>query len=163
MLFRSFKIHSLAEWLYETSFYDTTKSLMKKGYGVDFISDNFIAEAKVVDGNIVLPGGIFKSLVIPECKKMPLATLQKLIELKKSGAKIIFEGLPESVPGFNDYLKQEQELKSVLASNKELVQPTSDLFKTLEDAQIYPETLVNSGLKFTRDRKSTRLNSSHWE
>ena len=149
-LFFQFKIHSLAEWLYETSFYDTTKSLMKKGYGVDFISDNFIAEAKVVDGNIVLPGGTFKSLVIPECKKMPLATLQKLIELKKSGAKIIFEGLPESVPGFNDYLKQEQELKSVLASNKEVVQPTSDIFKTLEDAQIYPETLVNSGLKFTR-------------
>lgn len=149
-LFFQFKIHSLAEWLYETSFYDTTKSLMKKGYGVDFISDNFIAEAKVVDGKIVLPGGTFKSLVIPECKKMPLATLQKLIDLKKAGAKIIFEGLPESVPGFNDYLKQEQELKNILAANKEITTPVSDIFKTLEDAQIYPETLVNSGLKFTR-------------
>jgi hypothetical protein len=123
---------------------------MKKGYGVDFISDNFIAEAKVVDGKISLPGGTFKSLVIPACKKMPLATLQKLIELQKAGAKIIFEGLPESVPGFYDYKKQEQELKTILAANKIAVNPVLDVLKALEDAQIYPETLVNTGLKFTR-------------
>lgn len=149
-LFFQFKIHSLSEWLYETSFYDTTKSLMKKGYGVDFISDNFIAEAKVVNGKISLPGGTFKSLIIPACKKMPLATLQKLIELQKAGAKIIFEGLPESVPGFYDYKKQELELQTILAANKASVNPVSDVFKALEEAQIYPETLVNTGLKFTR-------------
>jgi hypothetical protein len=149
-LFVEYKIHSLSEWLYGTSFYDTTKSLMKKGYGVDFISDNFIAEAKVVNGKVSLPGGTFKSLIIPACKKMPLATLQKLIELKKAGANIIFEGLPESVPGFNDYQKQEQKLKTLLTANSELVKPTTDIFTTLENAQIYPEALVNTGLKFIR-------------
>lgn len=149
-LFFQFKIHSLSEWLYETSFYDTTKSLIKKGYGVDFISDNFIAEARVAEGKIILPGGTFKSLIIPSCKKMPLATLQKLIELQKAGASIIFEGLPESVPGFNDYKKQEQKLQSLLVQNKDRIKPASDLFKALENAQIYPETLVDTGLKFTR-------------
>lgn len=149
-LFFQFKIHSLSEWLYETSFYNTTKSLIKKGYGVDFISDNFIAEAKVINGKIILPGGSFKSLVIPSCKKMPLGTLQKLIELQKAGASIIFEGLPESVPGFNDYKKQEQQLQNLLTANKEQLKPTSDILKALENAQIYPETLVETGLKFTR-------------
>lgn len=149
-LFFQFKIHSLPEWLHGTSFYETTKSLMKKGYGVDFISDSFIADAKVVDRKIVLPGGIFKSLIIPACKKMPLSTLQNIINLQKAGAKVIFEGLPESVPGFNDYKKQEEELKSILAANKESVQPVSDVFKILENAQIYPETLVNTGLKYIR-------------
>jgi len=149
-LFFQFKIHSLSEWLYETSFYDTTKSLIKKGYGVDFISDNFIAEAKVVNGNISLPGGTFKSLIVPSCKKMPLATLKKLIELQKAGAKIIFQGLPESVPGFNDYKNQEAKLQSVLAENKEAVKPVSNIFEMLENAQIYPEALVNTGLKFIR-------------
>ena len=149
-LFFEFKIHSLQEWLHKTSFYDSTKNLMKKGYGVDFISDNFITEAKVVDGKINLSGTTFKALVIPPTKKMPLATLTKLIELQKAGAKIIFESLPESVPGFNDYKKQEQELQKLLAANSELVKPTTDIFKTLENAQIYPETLVNTGLKFTR-------------
>ncbi|MBS7229686.1 glycoside hydrolase [Flavobacterium psychroterrae] len=149
-LFVQFKIHSLSDWLYGTSFYDTTKSLMNKGYGVDFISDNFIAEAKVVNGKIILPGGSFKSLIIPSCKKMPLATLQKLIELQKAGGSIIFEGLPESVPGYKDYKKQEQKLQSILAQNKDLVKPSSDIFKALENAQIFPETLVATGLKFTR-------------
>ncbi|MEP6803552.1 MAG: glycosyl hydrolase, partial [Flavobacterium sp.] len=149
-LFVQFKIHSLSEWLYGTSFYDTTKSLMNKGYGVDFISDNFIAEAKVVNGKIILPGGSFKSLIIPSCKKMPLATLQKLIELKKAGGSIIFEGLPESVPGYKDYKKQEQKLQSILAQNKDVVQPASNIFNELENTQIFPETLVDTGLKFTR-------------
>lgn len=149
-LFFQFKIHSLSEWLHGTSFYDTTKILMNKGYGVDFISDNFIAQAKVVDGKISLPGGTFKSLIIPSCKKMPLATLQKLIELQKAGAKIIFEGLPESVPGFYDYKKQEQQLQTILAANKIAVNPVSNIFKALEESHIYPETLVNTGLKFTR-------------
>jgi uncharacterized membrane protein YkoI len=149
-LFFQFKIHSLSEWLYETSFYDTTKSLMNKGYGVDFVSDNFIAQATVINGKISLPGGTFKSLVIPACKKMPLATLQKLAALQKEGAIIIFEGLPESVPGFNNYKNQEAELKSVLTANNESIKPVSDIFKALENAQIYPETLVNTGLKYIR-------------
>jgi len=149
-LFFQFKIHSLSEWLYETSFYDTTKSLIKKGYGVDFISDNFIAQAKVVDGKISLPGGTFKSLIVPACKKMPLATLQKLIDLQKAGASIIFEGLPESVPGFYDYKNQEQQLKALLEANKETVKPVTDIFKALENVQVFPETLVDSGLKYTR-------------
>ncbi|MBF4516728.1 glycoside hydrolase [Flavobacterium sp. ANB] len=148
-LFFQFKIHSLSEWLYETSFYDTTKNLMKKGYGVDFISDNFIAEAKVVNRQISLPGGTFKSLIIPSCKKMPLATLQKLIELQKAGATIIFEGLPESIPGFNNYKKQEEELQNLLSANSNLAKP-SDIFTALENAKIYPESLVNTGLKYTR-------------
>jgi len=149
-LFFQFKIHSLDEWLHGTTFYNATKELMNKGYGVDFISDNFIAEAKIIDGKISLPGGDFKSLIIPSCKKMPLATLQKLIELQKSGGKIIFQGLPESVPGFNDYKVQEGKLQSLIAENKEAVRPVSNIFETLENAQIYPETLVNTGLKFIR-------------
>ena len=149
-LFFEFKIHSLQQWLHNTPFYDTTKSLIKKGYGVDFISDNFIADAKVVDGKISLSGSTFNSLIIPATKKMPLATLQKLIELKKAGAVIIFEGLPESVPGFNNYKKQEQALQALLTANSALVQPDLDIFKTLENAKIYPETLVSTGLKYTR-------------
>nr|WP_315198436.1 glycosyl hydrolase [uncultured Flavobacterium sp.] len=149
-LFMQFKIHSLSEWLYGTSFYDTTKKLMSKGYGVDFISDAFIKQAIVKDGIIILPGGSFKSLVVPVCKTMPLETLKKLIALKKNGAKIIFEGLPESVPGFNEYEKQNTELQKILAENKSLTQPTSDIFQSLSSENINPESLVQTGLKFTR-------------
>ncbi len=149
-LFFQFKIHSLSEWLYGTSFYDTTKNLMKNGYGVDFISDNFITQAHIENGKIVLPGGIYKSLIVPNCDQMPLATLQKLIALKKAGGAIIFEGLPKSVPGFHEYKKQDQQLAKLISDNKAIISPVSNLFKALEGAQVFPETLVTSGLKFIR-------------
>lgn len=149
-MFMQFKIHSLNEWLYGTSFYDTTKKLMSKGYSVDFISDSFIKEATVQNGTIVLPSGTFQSMVIPDSKNMPLETLKKLIELKKQGAKIIFEGLPESVPGFYEYEKQNAELQKLITENTNLVQPQSDILQSLSSVNIKPETLVNSGLKFIR-------------
>ncbi|MFL9830451.1 glycosyl hydrolase [Flavobacterium sp. ST-87] len=149
-LFFQFKIHSLKEWLHGTPFYDTTKKLMENGYGVDFVSDAFIAQAKVKDGMLVLPGGSYKSLVVPNCDKMPLPTLEKLIALKKEGAHIIFEGLPKSVPGFNDYQAQNEKLEALLSSNKTIVNPVSDLFKALAEANEQPETLVTTGLKFIR-------------
>ncbi|MFA9188610.1 glycosyl hydrolase [Flavobacterium magnesitis] len=149
-LFFQFKIHSLKEWLHGTPFYDTTKKLMDNGYGVDFVSDSFIAQATVKDGMLVLPGGSYKSLVIPNCDKMPLATLEKLIALKKAGAHIIFEGLPKSVPGFNNFEAQNTKLTALLSSNSAIINPVSDLFKALADANEQPETLVKTGLKFIR-------------
>lgn len=149
-LFFQFKIHSLKEWLHGTPFYDTTKKLMENGYGVDFVSDSFIAQAKVENGKIVLPGNSYKALVVPNCDKMPLATLEKLLALKKSGAHIIFEGLPKSVPGFKDYEAQNEKLSSLLSTNKALVNPVNDLFKALAEANEQPETLVKTGLKFIR-------------
>ncbi|WP_416849742.1 glycosyl hydrolase [Flavobacterium sp. LT1R49] len=149
-LFFQFKIHSLSEWLKGTAFYDTTQNLMKNGYGVDFISDNFISQAQVKDGKIVLPGGTFKSLIVPACDKMPMATLEKLIALKRAGGAIIFQGLPSSVPGYNEYEKQNKKLAALIEENKKSIQPVADLFQALDEAQVYPETLVNSGLKYIR-------------
>lgn len=149
-LFFEFKIHSLKKWLHGTAFYDTTKKLMDSGYSLDFISDRFIAQATVKNGHIVLPGNTYKSLVIPQCEKMPLKTLEKLIALKKEGANIIFEGLPKTVPGFHNYEKQTSKLLTTISNNKSLLTPTSNLFKDLEAANIYPETLVNTGLKFIK-------------
>lgn len=149
-LFFQFKIHSLEEWLQGTNFYSTTQKLMKKGYGVDFISDAFIEKATVADGLIVLPGGTYKSLVLPDCRNMPLATLKKLIDLKKQGALILFEGLPESVPGFHQYQKRNQELKQLISDNPQETAPSKNLMESLAAANIHPETLVEKGLKFIR-------------
>ncbi|GAA4294059.1 glycosyl hydrolase [Aestuariibaculum suncheonense] len=149
-LFFQFKIHSLDEWLHDTPFYKTCKSLMRKGYNADFISDEFIAKSSVKDGLIVLPGGTYKSLVVPDSEFMPLETLRKLMELKQSGAHIIFEGLPESVPGFNNYENQNKELSDLISNNENVFQPTTNLFIDLKAANVNPETLVETGLKFIR-------------
>lgn len=147
-LFFQFKIHSLDEWLHGTSFYEVSTNLMKKGYGVDFISDAFIAEAKVKNGALQLPGGSFKALVIPEVKYMPMETLKKLLQLKKEGANIIFKALPQGVPGFKDFRSKERELTYLLKSNQ--IQPQQNIDAALQAAHVKPEQLVNSGLKYIR-------------
>lgn len=149
-LFFQFKIHSLGDWLKNTPFYTTTQNLIKQGYGVDFISDNFIAEAQVVDGKIVLPGGVFKSLIVPPSEKMPLATLEKLIALKKAGGKIIFEGFPKSVPGYYQYETQDQKLVALVASLQKETTQSRTTFESLAEANVFPEKLIETGLKFIR-------------
>ena len=149
-LFFQFKIHSLDEWLHHTPFYASIKNLIDKGYGVDIISDAFIKEAKVVDGQLVLPGGNYKSMVIPDSDKMPLATFEKLVQLKKQGAQIIFEGLPESVPGFYQYEEQNKVLQNLVRENEEQLATSANSELTLQGLGVYPETLVATGLKFIR-------------
>ncbi|WP_435132165.1 glycosyl hydrolase [Formosa sp. A9] len=145
-LFFQFKIHSLDEWLHGTPFYKTTTNLMQQGYSLDFISDNFIAQAKVENGHIIVPGGQYKSLVIPHCDNMPLKTLNKLMELQKQGASIIFENKPKSVPGNFNLEQQNTELQTVAKT----ITPSSDVFSDLAKANIHPETLVNTGLKYIK-------------
>lgn len=149
-LFFQFKIHSLEEWLHNAPFYSTTKSLIQKGYALDFVSDNFIAKAQYKDGKIILPGGNYKTLVVPSCKYMPLETLKNLVALKKQGAHVIFQNLPESVPGFNNYKEENDKLKQLLDDNKETFQPSKDIFSDLTNVKVYPETLVETGLKYIR-------------
>lgn len=147
-LFFQFKIHSLEEWLHGTSFYEISTDLMSKGYGVDFISDAFIAEAKVENGELQLPGGNFKALVVPEAKYIPLETLKKLLQLKKEGANIIFKALPKSVPGFKNFRSKEKELVQLLKSNQ--IKPQQNIDEALQKANVMPESFVNTGLKYIR-------------
>ena len=149
-LFFQFKIHSLDEWLHNQPFYETTKSLMEKGYGVDFVSDNFIETTTFENGKIVLPGGSYKTLIVPTSKNMPLATLKKLIELKKQGAKIIFQNLPKSVPGFKNYNEQNEAMLKMISDNKSIIYPSEDIFTDLNEAHVQPEKLVETGLKYIR-------------
>ncbi len=157
-LFFQFKIHSLNEWLHDRDFYNTATELMDTGYSLDFISDDFVLQARVENGKIKLPGGTYKSMIIPDAEKMPLATLKKLIQLKKEGATIIFKGLPESVPGYFQYEEKNVTLQNLIADNSEITQIEKDLVVTLKNENIQPEALVNTGMKFIRrDRNGQKI------
>ncbi|UOB17774.1 glycosyl hydrolase [Abyssalbus ytuae] len=145
-LFLPFQVHKLDDWLKNTSFYQLAKKLIKKGYGVDFISDRFLNQAKVVNGEIILPGGKYKSLILPDSHTIPLTTMQKVTELKNKGAMIVFEGLPESVPGLKDY----EENNLLLEKIKKNLQPSKNVFEEMEKGHIKGEELSGKGLKFVR-------------
>ena len=74
-------------------------------------------------------------------------TLKQLVKLKKQGANIIFEGLPDSVPGFDKYEEQSKALKQILKENIKL---SNDVYSDLNDSKVFPETLVETGLKYIR-------------
>jgi len=160
-------IHGIDEWLRPTEFYKTSMKLQKAGYSFDFISDKAIGNSSVLNGQINTVAGAQsrKILVIPQCRLMPLATLDKILALAKSGATVVFQKLPEDVPGFNDADGRRAKLKSTLAMLKFTdvhngikqcktglgqILLSADVQQALEYKDIKGEQLVNSGLKFIR-------------
>lgn len=160
-------IHGINDWLRPTQFYKMANSLQGAGYSLDFISDKALANSSVVNGQISTnPNAqLRKVLVVPQCKYMPLATLQNIIGLARNGATIIIQKLPEDVPGQGDLAARQQGLKTALASlnfndagngikkaavGKGVILLSNDIQKALELNSINGETLVNTGLKFIR-------------
>ncbi len=164
-----FTIHSIDKWLYPTPFCKDVKELMKRGYSLDFASDRLLNSISVRNGLITTKSGSsYRALVIPTSKYMPLATLQRIIELAGKGAKIIFQQLPEDVPGLKN-LETNRQMQTNLLNSLSLVSVNENLKAAksgnglillaekletaLEWGKIGRETLVDSGLNYIR-RKS---------
>lgn len=145
-LFFQYGIHSLNEWLINTSFYQTNKKLSAHGFASDYISDDFVQQIKFEDGKLVLPGGTYKALVVPECEIMPLKTLEKLRSLQQQGAGIVFLGMPKTVPGFNAFKERETKLKN----RSSQLSISTDLLEDLKEMEVKNEDMVSMGLKFIR-------------
>src|SRR5690606_23389199 len=145
-LFFQFKIHSLGEWLLDTPFYNTHKKLTENGFASDYISDDFVNQIKFKQGELQLPGGRYKALVVPDCNIIPLSTLEKLLDLKRQGANIIFRGIPKGVPGFNAY----EERSSKLEALSQQIVESDDVLEDLANLGVKNETLVAQGLKYIR-------------
>ncbi len=162
-------IHSIDKWLYPTAFCKDVKELMKQGYSVDFTSDRLLNGLSVKNGVITTKSGSsYRALIVPACQYMPVSTLKGIIDLAKHGAEVIFQQMPEDVPGMKNLdanRKQSKELVKSLkltrlaeniqlakVENGEIIQ-ADDIRTALEMKKIDREALVDSGLKYIR-RKS---------
>ncbi|MDH5400127.1 MAG: glycosyl hydrolase, partial [Cyclobacteriaceae bacterium] len=83
-------VHNIHDWLQKSDFYHTAALLDKSGHTFDYVSDRQLMLAENSQGGIDLPGGKYKTIVIPKTEFMPLATLNKLRELAANGATIVF-------------------------------------------------------------------------
>jgi hypothetical protein len=161
------KVHDVDEWLHPTPFYKLAVNLSKTGYAFDFASDNLIAQTAVENG--LLKTGInaspYKVLIIPQCEMMSLSTLNKVIAMANAGASVIFQELPKDVPGLNDLLARQAQLKAALAKlkfsdvasgvkqvrvGKGQILLANDVQKALQFRAIKREELTDTGLQFTR-------------
>ena len=92
----------------------TAHELWDRGVAFDYVSDRQLQAAKVVDGNIQMPGGNYKVIVVPPCKFMPLETFKQLLVLAEDGATVIFEKqLPTDISGEKDLDGQRAELREL--------------------------------------------------
>ncbi len=98
-----FQVHNANEWLYGTPFHTAACLMRDRGFTYDYISDRQIGALTVSGRGIETAGETCRAILVPGCRFMPAATLEKLEKLARGGATIIFFGPPpEDVPGYGN-------------------------------------------------------------
>jgi len=110
----TFAIHDVLHEL--TSFNETVEKIRKSGFDVDYISDYFLLNTDVENGELKTPGGtLYKALILPNVKKMQVETIAHILKLAQQGATIIFmNGYPDDVPGLFRLEERQKELADIM-------------------------------------------------
>ena len=144
---KMFTVHH-AKWLTEQPVGKLARALMEKGYTFDYVSDAQLLQTRT-DSGALLTGGHtrYQVIVVPATRRMPVATLQQLAALAASGAKILFEKLPEDVPGFGRLAERRAEFKTALATLTPRTTVNADILTALAP-HARREALADAGLNF---------------
>jgi hypothetical protein len=112
------------KWMLGSPFHATAMQLWHKGFGFDEVTDALLAGARDDPGarpsgtgsvGISLGGNVYRAVVIPPCRYMPVDTLRHLLELAHDGASIVFcGGVPLDVPGFANLEGRRAELHALI-------------------------------------------------
>lgn len=110
----SFVIHGMRERLPE--FCQAVDEIMAEGYDLDYISDHFLQTCTVENGWLKTESGtLYKALILPAVRRMPLETLEHICKLAQQGATIIFKGhCPEDVPGLFRLDERRKQLTEII-------------------------------------------------
>jgi hypothetical protein len=151
----------------ETAFYPLAQSLLEQGYTYDYTSDLQLIETYIQGNSIRTINAFYKTIVLPECKFIPLETFRHFLTLAEAGAVIIFyKSLPYDVPGLRD-LEQRQIALRILKDQLDFKKGGNgsflkadigkgsfligdDISEMLSFAGIKRETMVDCGLQFLR-------------
>ena len=152
-----------------TGFENISKEMLKKGYSFDFISDKQILGVQSAGNQLTTGGSIYQTIVLPDCKYIPLSTMNRLVLLAKNGATIVvYKNLPSDVQGFSNLDERRKAYQAIVASLK-FVQSeggakiatvgkgkfivASDPEVMLQAAGVGRETMSDLGLQFIRRKQ----------
>ena len=146
---KTFTVHHV-KWLPDQPVGKIARALMAKGYTFDYISDAQLQQTRP-DAGALLTGGNtrYRVLVVPATRRMPVATAQKLAALAAAGAKIIFEGLPEDVPGFGRLAERRARFQTALTQLRPHVTVANDVLAAVTP-HVRREAFADAGLSFIR-------------
>jgi hypothetical protein len=102
------------KWLADTAAGRMARALPARGYGFDYISDAQLATTRAVDGQLATPGARYGILLVPAARRMPAATLERILALARDGATVVFESLPEDVPGHGRLAERRARFQALL-------------------------------------------------
>jgi hypothetical protein len=133
------RVHNSDRWFLNEPIGKVAKELDESGVSFDYISDAQVQQCEVNGGRIKTPASSYQAILIPDAEFMPAETLEKLCELAKGGAKVLFyKSLPESAPGMQTD-KKKQAFASALSETKNLVAVGKDVNELVEQAGASPE------------------------
>jgi Tol biopolymer transport system component len=96
-----------------TGFKSCAQLLQRRGYGFDYISDKQVQA--LGDGVRTSGGGVYRTVVLPDCKYISAAAFEKLVELAQRGAVIVvYRSLPADVPGLGLLKERMDSLQDML-------------------------------------------------
>jgi len=103
------------KWTREFYWGDLGKLLIANGYDFDLLNDEALQKIAVIEnGKIKIHDLEYKILIIPNIKSLPLESLKFIQKyIKKGGVVITLESLPENSVGFEDYISQDELVKSI--------------------------------------------------
>jgi hypothetical protein len=137
------------EWLVQSPAGRGALQMLEAGYSLDLISDEQIQALTVKAGWLVAPGGRYRLLVVPATGRMPLETLAALSKLRKAGAALRLDTLPEDVPGLGRLAERRARLRELLAAG-DLQQAVARTADGLGAPPVRMESAAKQGLWFTR-------------
>ncbi len=146
---KTFTVHNV-KWLPDQPVGKIARALMDKGYTFDYISDAQLQQTRAESGTFLTGGNTrYRVIVVPATRRMPVATLQKLATLAAAGTKIIFEKLPEDVPGYGHLAERRAEFKTALTALSPQATVNADIL-TAVASHARREAFTDSGLSFIR-------------
>lgn len=153
----------------ETLTKELSEMLLAKGYTFDYISDKQIQKLTADNKQIKSPGATYKTILVPACEYIPLATMQHLVSLANAGANILFQNkLPADVPGLANLKSRQQTYKSMIASINFKLEGSilvadlgngkmlmgNEMEKMFAQINVYPEEMAELGLWFNRVQRA---------
>ncbi|MFD0892546.1 hypothetical protein KBB96_14060 [Luteolibacter ambystomatis] len=146
-----FTVHNAEAVMAKHSFYQTAHALTEHGYTYDHVSDAFLKQASASSNGVSIGKTNYRAIIVPRCRVIPHATMEKFAALARDGAKVLFlDATPEDVPGLNDLEKRRAALRTVVRENKDRLSIGSDAVAMLEKAGVPRETATDQGLRFIR-------------
>ncbi len=148
-LMKMLGVHDV-KWLTEQPVGKIARTLMERGYSFDYISDAQLEQTRNERGDLATPGSRYKLLVVPATRRMPVGTLRKIAALVQGGATVVFENLPEDVPGYGRIEERRAQFKQVLGRLGSRVIVQSDVVAALSARNVPREAVAESGVSFIR-------------